>query len=275
MELGDQVVIDAPTVAKRKAELYAHEVLPPDTTALSMGIDIGKRKGHFVVLAGRSNGTIHLPAYGEFDIAGDDLELDLAIQQGIEKFWNEYASAGLMIYGRDGEAMMLGSMMIDSGYGTEGVFAAWRNISGGQRSHAFLPIYGRGSSQTLRAYSHPKKRGTGIVHVGEQWYLSRNRTKSGQRGWAGFINVDYWKDRFHGHITVPMDSPGGLTLYAAPDRDHLQLTQHWAGEQREEKFTPGKGKTISWNRKTKHQHWFDASVYARVGLARLGWSVPK
>lgn len=275
MELGDSVVIDAQTVAKRKAELYAHEILPPDTVALALGIDISKRKGHYVALAGRSNGTIHLPAYGEFEIAGDDLELDLAIQQAIEKFWAEYASAGLMIHGRDGEAMTFGSVMIDSGYGTEGVVAAWRNISGGQRSHPLLPIYGRGSSQILKPYSHPKKRGTGIVHIGEQWYLSRHRTKSGQRGWAGFINVDHWKDRFHNHITIPVNSPGGLTLYAAPERDHLQLTQHWAGEQREEKFTPGKGKTIVWNRKTKQQHWFDASVYARVGLSRLGWTVPK
>jgi hypothetical protein len=125
----------------------------------------------------------------------------------------------------------------------------------------------------MPAYSQPKRRGSGVIHIGDNWYVSRHQ-KEDVRGFVTFINVDHWKDTFHGHLTVPIDSVGSLTLYAAPERDHLRLTQHWAGEQRLEKFVPGKGKQFYWDRKTKHQHWFDASVYARVGLDRAGWRVP-
>jgi hypothetical protein len=275
MELGDDIRIDPIATSKRKSDLYAHEILPEDTTHLAIGIDIGMRKGHYVALAGRACGRIHLPAYGEFDIDGDKMDTDLAIQIALEGFWESFASVGMMVHGTQGDAIVPGSVMVDANYKTKGVFAAWSKISKRQRSHPLLPVFGRGSSQMFKAYSHPKKRGAGVMMIGDQWNLARYRNDDGVRGYCGFLNVDHWKDEFHRHIAVPMDSIGGLTLYAAPSRDHLKITQHWAGEVRKEEFKPGKGKKIVWDRKTRQQHWFDASIYARVGLSRIGWSVPK
>ena len=275
MQLGDDIRIDATVTAKRKADLYAHEILPEDTTHLAMGIDIGMRKGHYVVLAGRECGRIHLPAYGEFDIDGDKMDTDLAIQMALEKFWHEFASAGMMFHGSRGEAMVPTSVMVDANYKTKGVFAAWASITKRARSHPLLPVFGRGSSQMIKAYSHPKRRGSGVMMIGDEWHLSRYRNEDGVRGFCGFINVDHWKDQFHHHISVPIESVGSLTLYAAPARDHLKITQHWAGEVRTEEFKPGRGKKVVWDRKIRQQHWFDASIYARVGLSRIGWKVPE
>lgn len=267
--LGDTVQIDAKVAATKKADLYAHQILPEDTTHLAVGIDLGKRVGHYVWMAGRACGRIHIPDYGEFGIAGDKMDTEIAIQQALEKFHDRYASTGLMLFNGEGKVMLPGLVLVDANYKTPAVFRAWKKLTSGRRDGQWLPIFGRGTSQMLKNYSHPKRRGGGIVQIGDHWYMSRHKE---HRGWCMFIDVDHWKDAFHHHLALDTEAVGGLTLYAAPARDHMRITQAWAGEQRKEEWQPGKGMKVVWDRIKRNQHAFDASVYARVGLAKLGWS---
>lgn len=271
-EIGDVQQVDAKQAAERTEEKLGYGICPDDYEKIGLGVDLGKRKGHFVWLVGRKTGRLHIPSYGEFDIDGDSKNLDVAIQEAVEWMWENIALAGLNLAGSD-KAVAPNAVFVDCNFRTRGVMKAWKSITGGLLTHALMPIFGRGSSQMLQRYNHPRKRGAGVRVIGDQWHIKRHQYKE-VRGWACFADVDYWKDTFHGHITIPETALGGLTIYHAPQNAHLQLAQHWAGEQRREIFEPGKGKKVVWERKTKKQHWFDGSVYARVGLDRAGWSVP-
>lgn len=266
--LEDSVEIDAVKIAGRKAEQYGHDVLPEDTTHLTIGIDIGKRVGHYVVMAGRECGRIHIPDYGEFGIAGDKMDLQIAIRNALRKFHDRIVDPGFVIANSGGEAISPGLVYCDASYQAHAVFCHWKEATGGKRRGQWLPVFGRGSGQMHAIYTAPKKKGGGIVEIGDRWHVFRDKKF---RGWAAMADVDHWKDIIHGHLSIPKDAVGGMTLYAAPERDHQRIAQHFAAEERKIVFEPGKGSKVVWDRQGK-QHWFDSAVYARAALSRLGWT---
>jgi hypothetical protein len=49
-----------------------------------------------------------------------------------------------------------------------------------------------------------------------------------------------------------------MTFFQASPLEHLSLAKHLAAESKTEEFIAGKGLVVKWEKKHKHNHWFDA-----------------
>lgn len=268
--LLDAVEFDPSKISQRRAHELPRGILPASTVELAIGVDLGRTEGHWFALAGLDDGTMHTPAYGVFDVAGREIDLNVAIEQALRKFDHDVARIGFAV--TDGKLVAPSLVLPDANYATQGVYNAWIALVGRQRKGRWLPMFGRGSAfMEKQRYTAPKKKGGGVVEIGDHWHVSRNKRR---QGWQLFADVDYWKGRVYESLALPPGMPGALSLYAGTDKEHKTLATHFANEKQVERRDPKRGVVIEWER-TGANHWFDASVYAMVALHRMGWSAEK
>jgi hypothetical protein len=128
-------------------------------------------------------------------------------------------------------------------------------------------VLGRGSGQMQRIYQAPPKNGSGVIEIGHHWHVARNKR---WKCFQIFADSDHWKDRLQDSFKQPKENPGSISLYHAPEREHLRVSKHLTNEHRTVEFQPGKGEVIRFVKKGAN-HWFDAAYNARAALDRLGW----
>jgi len=93
--------LDPQAVRRRVAE-WEREVLPEDTDAVSVGIDLGKSTCWWVMMAGRKNGSPHIPAYGAFTACSDTSDsVELALMNSLAVFKETLIDPGVRIKGSE------------------------------------------------------------------------------------------------------------------------------------------------------------------------------
>lgn len=266
--LGESLEMDPDAIQQRRSIMLTRGLAPPNATHLAGGIDLGRRHGHYVFIAGMDDGRLHIPIYGTFDIAGDRIDERIAIYEAVLKAAKEIIRPGLTWLDHD-NPMVPGLTLVDAGYQTPSVFRAWKELTNARRNNWLLPIFGRGSGQMQDRFSAPKKLGNSVVEIGDNWYLSRQKSRSAI-GWAIFGNGDHWKSKLHDHLVVPQDAPGGLQFYSGSDREHQTIVRHFTNETCRIELEPGKGEVKVWERNGAN-HYLDSAYYALIALDRLGW----
>jgi porphobilinogen deaminase len=68
-----------------------------------------------------------------------------------------------------------------------------------------------------------------------------------------------------------VDIPESITLYHAPEREHLRFSKHITNEHRKVEFVPGRGEVVKFEKKGAN-HWLDGTYMARAALERVGWT---
>jgi phage terminase large subunit GpA-like protein len=258
--------LDKKEVLKRRAEAYPRGLLPPKTTHLTLGCDVGKYSLHYFVLAGLSSGMLHCPAYGMIDVPSAFMDWEQAIAHALNELF-ELCEVGWTLQGSS-QPRLIDQAWIDTGYEPDAIFKAVIAHSGRpSRRSRYQMALGRGSGQMQRMYQAPPKRGGGIVEIGHHWHTVRNKR---WKTFQIFADSDHWKDRLQDSFKQPKDKPGAITLYHAPEREHDRLSKHITNEHRKVEFVPGEGEKVKFEKKGAN-HWLDAAYNARAALDRIGW----
>jgi phage terminase large subunit GpA-like protein len=270
----EAIPLDGKTILKSRRENFPKGILPPNTTHLTLGCDVGKYSCHYVLLAGLSNGTLHIPDYGIIEVPSSFLDWDVAISQSLNELF-DMCHVGWARKG-SGELVKPNQVWIDTGYEPDGIFKATIARFGRLKRNSVVQlVLGRGSGQMQRMYEAPPKIGNGVIQIGHHWHLRRNKR---WKMFQMFADSDHWKDRvqdsFRHNQSIQegiVDIPESITIYQAPEREHLRFSKHITNEHRTVEFVPGRGEVIKFERKGAN-HWLDGTYMARAALDRVGWS---
>lgn len=259
---GEEITAD--DVAERRIQL-PRGVAPADTARLTLGVDVGERMLHWVVLAQRETGAVHVVDYGTQDVDVRSLSLRVAIREAVLELCRSL-EAGYVCDGDRGR-LPIQIAYVDSGHMPDAIFdAAKANTT----NIEILAILGRGETQmTKRRYVHPAKTGNIIRKIDPQgrWHLARvKRAKVDQLT----IDVDSLKQLVASTLTVALGAPGSLSLFAGPRTVHRRFSAHLASEQLHLEQIIGQAPRMRWIC-TGANHYLDALAYALTALLRLGW----
>ena len=247
--------LSAQQIRRRTGRLPRGQV-PDDAIAISAGVDLGKWLAHYVVIAWLANERAAIVDYGILEIDTDRLGELKATGLALREF-RDLVLAGYPL--RSGGTMAADQVWIDSAYpGTRLAVYEFCRDSGSRGR--FYPAKGYGQMQQRdRSYRRPGKKTAEIRVIGDEYHFARQREA---RVDLVHVNADHWKSRTHEAYRLAADAAGSLQLFAAPENEHRRYAKHMTAEVQKEIDVPGKGPVIVWERKSRNNHWFDATYLA-------------
>lgn len=266
-------------VARRQAQ-YSRGSCPEDTKYITVGVDLGKYFGHFVVIAWRASGRAHVVDYGIFDVPSkrnaDDpngFDVKVAVFKALRDLHDRFENQGWTVMGR-GEVMLADKVLVDCNWETDAVQEFMRSVNGGvaKSSDVWVCCQGQGVGQhERRKYTHPSKSGGTVIYIGQRYFVTRFAK---ERVHVVQLDTDHWKSWIHDRLRGKEGERGSLELFAASEKEHNTYTKHLTNEQLEEKPVPGFGVVHVWmNKAQKPNHFFDATSYACVAGHMCGFRV--
>jgi len=266
----DEAPLDTKILVKRR-DHFARGLLPPDTQAVTVGVDLGKRYGHYLVLAGRSCRRLHIPDYGRFDVPSDAFDLQVAISKALGDLVDTL-QPGWPQEGRP-ELRPPDQIWIDESYPADrDAIHGFCHRTGEGLRRLCRPVLGRGVSQRRDPgrYTHPSRTSRSIRRIGNGWHLAR----LDRPGWTHVVlDVDHGKNWLDARLRTPPDQPGALTFFDSPagDREHITLTKHLTAERSVTEWKAGLGWVTRWEAAGRANHLLDCLVYAAGALDLAGW----
>ena len=261
----DITPLNRDVLVRRVRERCPKGFVPAGTDYLTVGVDLGKRFGWWLVVAWTADGTGHVVDYGMFLIPSDEFGLEPATLAALRDF-KEVCLAG---WARaDDTPLVPDQVWVDSGY-TESqdvVYGFCRENAAGDGRDRFRPTKGYGTGQDRqRWYSRPRKKSGVIRHIGEAYHISLQRAA---RVYLVEIDANYWKSWVHERLATPTDKVGTLTLFTAMPQEHRTLARHLTAEEQVEEFVVNKGVVRHWKMRSRTNHWFDC-VYQGAAAAHF------
>lgn len=240
--------------------------LPAATIALTAGVDIGKYRCHWVVIAWMRGAAGCVVDYGVQQIHGQDHTVHDAgadISQSEPQIYNglldlksyfdatEYVDAS-------GSARKLNRVLVDSGTYTNAAYSFTKNAGG-----IYLPSKGIGNYRE-------KTKITDVCKPGDHMHLQLMESK---QLWLLEMDTDYWKNWVHERFAGPVFDaennmrPGALSLYDRKKK-HLDYASQIVAEELVTEFTEGKGSKTFWQQTSASNHYLDAT-YMAAAAGRL------
>lgn len=241
-------------------------VAPSDTIRLVLGVDVGSKFCHWVVVAVRECQALHVVDYGIQEVPVSSMSLRTAIKETIVEIVSSLANG----FPRDGgnDRIPLAAAYVDSGYQPEAIFEATKQLSD---VVDLLPVLGRGETQMLkRKYELPAKTGNVVreIDTNGRWHLSKVK-RAGVNQLT--LDSDAMKLLVQSGLILPISVAGSISLFSGPQSVHRRFAKHLTSEQLITEELPGKPSIRRW---IKHgaNHHLDALAYAATAAIRLGWS---
>lgn len=270
--LTENEPITASAVAKRTGSLD-RGILPENTVGLTIGVDLGKHKGWWVAIAWLSTGERYIVAYGDFPVMPADGkgQVHQYIVAALNRVIKPLADAGFPVDGK-GVIRKPDAVWIDSGYHPDAVAEFVRGTPGRVLQKVFCSCRGRGESATVKwlrgIYINPKRVTQRSVKIGREWHAEANHKR---RVVEYTFNADYWKINVHEGLRGGSKGAGKITLYApSREKEHDQISNHFAAEQLSESWEPGKGETHKWE-KNGQNHLLDSAAMASAAGDSVGF----
>lgn len=264
-DLEEITHLQAASLAARQHAWRRGEV-PPDTQAITVGVDLGKHLGHYLAIAWAPQCVGRLLDYGRFDIAGGHLAVDVAIERALEQLADEVLLPGWKIPGR-ADAWRPDAVLIDTGYEPKAVGRFLRPRPG--RGYWACKGWGFGRFRAER-YVAPKQKSKLVVGIGEQYHLVRDR----DLGLRVDLSADDWKAFLFARLSAPLAGNGALTLFAAPVKDHTTLCKHLTSERQVLRRDPHGADALVWEKIHSNNHWLDCAAYACAAGHLVGVRMP-
>lgn len=262
-EISDMTPLEPGMIMKRRT-MEPRGLCPEGTQYLTVGIDLGKYAGHWVLLAFREDLQISVVNYGVVEFLSETVGAERGVLAGLRDFRDRVLSVGFA--GHDGVVRPPNAVWIDSAYLTDCVYIFCK-----ESGPTYLPIKGHGASQDMGAskrYFRPKGTGAIVRGIGDGYHISRLRK---ERVRLGEIDVDQWKSWVHERLATVQTEPGAMFLFAGTQNDHRAFVKHLTAERRIQEFQAGKGLIYRWERKSSNNHWLDATTYACAAAHFCGW----
>jgi phage terminase large subunit GpA-like protein len=258
-------------------------VIPAGCKLLTIGVDVGKWRLHWVVRAWLPDGSAHTIDYGTHavydQIYGSDEGLGRAVRSAVLSLVSTLR--GAVYCDPDGEVateMIREAMIVvDAGYRTDDVYAACASAGLG-----VYPImgFGDGSNGATRIrYNATKDADT--EYLGDHCKIKRRRKESITVRLVECCGL-YWKAWEHDRWMTAMDRPGHFLLFgerpddptrlSADQRSHGTYAEQICNEVEIEEPYKG-GIRRKWKQKGDN-HYLDASYYADVAGSIQGIALP-
>lgn len=237
--------------ARQEAPLQSHKV--------TVGIDIGNWRSHWVKIAWFGNATGVVLDYGILETTGmtpgaSPSEVTQRLLPTLMRWRTEMLAMNPPEF-----------CLVDSGSGShkEAVYEFVRQCGG-----VFAPSKGFAKTKfNLGKQSRDRR----LFH---ECYA----TKQDLEGvWLYDVNVEYWKHWVHERFSTPtfneqnQMNDGSLSLFSDSDpRLHLPYGQHIVAEELTEIFIEGKGLMRKWHEHSKVNHWLDATALAACAGGVIG-----
>lgn len=266
-EIAELAELTPESVGDRRLDL-PRGVAPKDTTCITVGIDVGDRVLHWIVVAERECGAVHVVDYGTQDVPLKEYSLRTAIRMAIVDLVEAIAPG----YVGDGDRgrIPISSVYCDSGHEPDAVFDAVKELKKKSINFVVLPVIGRGETQLdKRRFYAPTKTGNIVRKIDPmgRWYLSKvKRANVDQLT----LDADAMKVLVSSSLLIPPDASGSLSLFSGPQSIHRTLSKHLVSERLIIEELPGQAPKRKWVRRGSN-HYLDAMAYAFTALLRLGW----
>lgn len=254
----DVTKVDAERVL-RKIVGHARGVVPPETAALTLGIDVGKYKCWWTLYAWRQGAAGHLVDFGEIEVSGQkkDETNPFLILEALRAFRETRIKPG---WGGRRPDLIL----VDSGYENYDVIYPFVQESG---QRPYFAAKGFGSTIKGRAWHEPQN-STTTRQVGNNWRATL------QTGGIVLIEIhsDYWKGHVHDGYAAAVGAPGSITVCnGQPTEKPLRdLANQITAERRRVERPEGKEAVVVWVVESRRNHYLDTSVLCRVAADQMG-----
>lgn len=248
-------------------------VVPPDVVYLTLGVDMGESRSWFVLLASRTDGTLHVVDYGDFDVRSDLASPKVAMKAALKDFWETTVSAGWQV--RDGDTILPHQSWVDAGHEETAVWEFVREVNTRQTlGQSVMAARGRGETQIgQEKFTPQKKTGNQVRQVDPAgaWYVEWVR-----RGRCFEIHwdADNCKVAAQHSLSIPTHASGAITLFAGTSRIHERFARHICAERRRPEHKPGQRPKWKFFR-TGANHLLDALAEAYCAQMRLGYEPPE
>lgn len=261
----DDTPLDADVLAVRAGrDPSGRGVIPFDHEVVTMGVDIGKHRIHYVAAAWCEDATARVIDYGELAVRWRQHGVLEAIGNALVYLRDHVIATG---WSRLGEPPVdPDQVWIDARYKSSAIYSFVRQCNTDQRWHnLFRPIMGRGSSKKYEGrYTQPTKRTKDVVLIRDAFYFQRVRPEGVTRV---IVNADNWKSFVHDRLSIPETEGGAMTLFLPASGDHTTFCRHLTAEKETVEFIPGKGAVRTWVAIRKNNHYLDALCYSAAAAA--------
>lgn len=255
--------LDPDDLARRK-HTWKKGAIPDDCVCVSAGVDTGKHRLHWVVLAFRSSGSVSVIEYGEQPTRSKDVGIVRGLRDALAELRGYFLGGW-----RDatGKAWSPAQVWIDSGYHEHKIpvyeFCRMANEGLQVGQEVYRPTKGYGEAQRgMTPYRAPTQKGDIVRYIGAEFDF---RWQRAERILLVHANSDYWKSQVHQAMAMADEEPGSIQLYDAPSPDeHFNYAAHITAEVQREEFVPGRGEVIVFRRVKRENHYLDATY---LGLA--------
>lgn len=271
--LVDQEPLVANKLRQRGGGLLPRNTIPADTQKLTMGVDIGKTWGWWVLIAWRETGQRYIAGFSKFQVMeGDQGRIHDYIVKALDTVIAPLVETGFACEG-DGMAIP-DSVWIDGGYHPNAV-AEFVRKSGPVIQNRYKLCRGRGESASQKwlrgQFSQPKRRSKSQPLTGRGWFAEINY----ERGVLEYtFDSDLWKLDVHSGLRDGPDRPNGIAFWRADSpKDHDLLIQHLVNEQLNSEWKPGKGEEEKWL-KNGQNHGLDCVAMASAAGEATGVVMP-
>lgn len=248
----DASSLDIARIQSRTLGDYGQGVIPDDASLLTMGVDVGKYRLHWTIIAWRPNASPHVVDYGKTEVPFDTMEESAAITRALSILADELEKK---VSRKDGKPVAFGFKLVDAGYLRDAVLT----FTVPQIESSWMASVGIDPDQR---HETRYKRTSGTTVLSRQDHYTLVETPQRQK--MVEIEVNHWKSWLHRRIQMPHGQDGAFTLYASSSDRHIGFGKHLTAEKIVEKFVPETGLVRKWEKVSKNNHWLDSTVYALV-----------
>ena len=260
----DLTRLDAGQVKRRTTSL-PRGVVPAHAEQLTLGVDCGKWNVHYVAVSWTptESGLAQIIDYGILDVHSDHQATERALLTTLRQI-RDLCIAGWSQRGSS-ETRVPDLVLVDSGFWSDVVYGFCREPD----SDGFAPCKGYGTGQQRglsrgvdSQYTRPNRKTQTVRRIGREYHVARIKKERVQ---LVELNADHWKAFVQDALRVAADSPGAMTLFNAPAREHEKIAHHVAAERQVSEFVPKKGTVVKVQRiGTRQNHYLDCLAYASV-----------
>lgn len=262
-EIEDATPLDKKAIMERTRPL-ARGVVPIETTAVTVGVDVGKYTCWYIVVAWGEKAKGHVIDYAAVEVPTVREGPEIAIISALNEIRGCCEDGWRTV---DNDIWIPKTVWIDAHYETKAVYKFCKDAG-----KLYQPIMGWGSSKDIARekggrYSAPSKPSDSVRRIGNHYDLTFQKDS---RILLANIDVDYWKDHVQQMFSIPTTTAGAVTLYNGADDKHKKLAIHLTSEKKQQEYIAGIGWQETWVRQDKNNHLFDATVYATTAAHSCG-----
>jgi len=259
----------------RKINRLERGVVPAGTEHITVGVDIGGRLIHWVVIACRGNmigsvidyGThpVHSPTVGKLTSPENKESVEAAIFTALEELRDRFDEA---LYPEQGAANVFKSIDvigIDSGWMPDPVYVFCSQT----KEARYRPVKGFGTSTKMGKYRPPRHR-KGPRLSGNHWHAAPLKNYG---IWLYHLDADYFKIQVQNGFQTPGQKSGSLELFGTEPVIHKEFGQQTCAEAWVREFIPPKGWVEGFVTKYHHNHFLDSASIAASCANMLGHQI--